>query len=453
MISTRTRAGAGAARARRGAIRGAGPRRRRPGRSGRAAPAAAAVSCPWVGSGAPIPQRVSQLLAAMTVAQKVTVLTGASGSSYVGFTPAIGPLCIPAMNLEDGLAGVGDGRGSVTQLPAPVDVAATWDTAAERLYGQVIGAEQAAKGSSVDLGPTINIVRDPRWGRAFESIREDPYLNGALGAADIQGVQSTGVMAQVKHFAVYNQETNRNTPSDNAVVSTRAEQEIYLPAFAGSTQQGATSSVMWEGMTGTAVSVPVPAADSAGGQSLTFTASGLPAGTSISGSSGTITGSPSTAGTSTVTVTAHDATGASASASFTWTLTPAGLGRGHHPAGRLPGPVPGPDRRQQRQRHQSRDLHLQRHRRPAVDRGTRRDHPRGRQVPGRDRGRAGNGSLVDLYTCNGTGAQAWQPQSGGALVNPQSGKCLDDTGWSTTPGTQVQIWSCTGNANQSWVQP
>ncbi len=52
--------------------------------------------------------------------------------------------------------------GGVTQLPAPVDVAATWDVSAERLYGQVIGAEQAAKGSSVDLGPTINIVRDPR---------------------------------------------------------------------------------------------------------------------------------------------------------------------------------------------------------------------------------------------------------------------------------------------------
>jgi beta-glucosidase len=208
-----------------------------------AAPAAA-VSCPWVGSSTPISQRVSQLLAKMTVAQKVAVLTGASGSSYVGFIPAIGSLCIPAMNLEDGPAGVGDGMGNVTQLPAPVDVAATWDTSAERLYGQVIGAEQAAKGSSVDLGPTINIVRDPRWGRAFESVGEDPYLNGTLGAADIQGVQSTGVMAQVKHFAVYNQETNRNTPSDNAVVSTRAEQEIYLPAFQDSTQQGAASSVM-----------------------------------------------------------------------------------------------------------------------------------------------------------------------------------------------------------------
>jgi beta-glucosidase len=211
-----------------------------------AAPAvqAASTACPWVGSTAPIPTRVSQVLAAMTQTQKVDLLTGASGSSYVGLIPAIGSLCIPAINLEDGPAGVGDGMTGVTQLPAPVDVAATWDTSAEQLFGQVIGAEQAAKGTTVDLGPTINIVRDPRWGRAFESVGEDPYLNGAMGAADIKGVQSTGVMAQVKHLAAYNQETNRNTSSDNAVVTAQAEQEIYLPAFASSVQQGAASSVM-----------------------------------------------------------------------------------------------------------------------------------------------------------------------------------------------------------------
>ena len=213
--------------------------------AGAARPAAAAsAACPWVGSSAPIAQRVSQLLSHMSTTQKVSLLTGASGSSYVGFTPAIGSLCIPAMNLEDGPAGVGDGMSNVTQLPAPVDAAATWDTSAEQLYGQVIGSEQAAKGTTIDLGPTINIVRDPRWGRAFESIGEDPYLNGTLGAADIQGVQSTGVMAQVKHLAVYNQETSRNTPSDNAVVSNRTMQEIYLPAFQDSVQQGAASSVM-----------------------------------------------------------------------------------------------------------------------------------------------------------------------------------------------------------------
>ncbi len=205
---------------------------------------AATVSCPWVGSSAPISQRVSQVLAAMSTTQKVDLLTGAGGSSYVGLIPAIGSLCIPAINLQDGPAGVGDGLTGVTQLPAPVDVAATWDPSAEQTYGQVIGAEQAAKGTTIDLGPTINIVRDPRWGRAFESVGEDPYLNGTMGAADIRGVQSAGVMAQVKHLAVYNQETNRNTPSDNAIVSTQAEQEIYLPAFGNAVQNGAASSVM-----------------------------------------------------------------------------------------------------------------------------------------------------------------------------------------------------------------
>ena len=205
---------------------------------------AASTACPWVGSSAPIGQRVSEIMAKMTQAQEISLVTGASGSSYVGFIPAIGSLCIPALNLEDGPAGVGDGMTGVTQLPAPVDAAATWDTTAEQTYGQVIGGEQAAKGTTIDLGPTINIVRDPRWGRAFESVGEDPYLNGTMGAAEIQGVQSTGTMAQVKHFAVYNQETNRNTSADNAVVSTQAEQEIYLPAFQDAVQQGAASSVM-----------------------------------------------------------------------------------------------------------------------------------------------------------------------------------------------------------------
>jgi hypothetical protein len=68
-------------------------------------------------------------------------------------------------------------------------------------------------------------------------------------------------------------------------------------------------------------------------------------------------------------------------------------------------------------------------------------------------GGTADGTTVDLYTCNDTGAQVFIPQSDGALYNPQSGKCLDDTNWSTTPGTQLQIWDCTGNANQSWNLP
>jgi predicted chitinase len=63
-----------------------------------------------------------------------------------------------------------------------------------------------------------------------------------------------------------------------------------------------------------------------------------------------------------------------------------------------------------------------------------------------------NGTLVDLYTCNGTGAQVWQPQSNGELVNPNSGKCLDDTGYGGS-GTQVQIWACADTSNQQWTLP
>ena len=63
-----------------------------------------------------------------------------------------------------------------------------------------------------------------------------------------------------------------------------------------------------------------------------------------------------------------------------------------------------------------------------------------------------DGTTVDLYTCNGTGAQVWEPQSDGALLNPESGKCLDDTGYGGS-GTQVQIWDCSGNSNQAWKLP
>jgi chitinase len=67
-------------------------------------------------------------------------------------------------------------------------------------------------------------------------------------------------------------------------------------------------------------------------------------------------------------------------------------------------------------------------------------------------GGTANGTTVDLYDCNGTGAQTWVPQSNGALLNPQSGRCLDDTGWGGS-GTQAQIWDCSGNANQKWNLP
>jgi beta-glucosidase len=201
--------------------------------------------CPWVNSTAPIASRVAQLLAQMTLAQKISMLHGTGASSpYIGDLGAIPALCIPALGLQDGPAGVGDGMGGVTQMPAPITEAATFDTALEKQYGATIGAEFAAKGAGVDLGPTTNIIRDPRWGRAFETFSEDPYLSAQMTVADVQGIQSQGVMAQVKHAAVYNQETNRNGPADNAIVDARTLNEIYLPAFQASVTTGAAASVM-----------------------------------------------------------------------------------------------------------------------------------------------------------------------------------------------------------------
>ncbi|MCO5998985.1 glycoside hydrolase family 3 C-terminal domain-containing protein, partial [Actinoallomurus rhizosphaericola] len=202
-------------------------------------------SCPWVGSTAPVSQRVAQVMAQMTQDQKITLLHGTGASSpYIGNTAAIPSLCVPAMGLEDGPGGPGDGLGGVTQLPAPVAGAATFDTALEQQYGVVAGSEFAGKGADVALGPTLNIDRDPRWGRGFESFSEDPYLTGQMAVAQIKGVQSQGVMAQAKHAAVYNQETYRNGMSDNAIVDTRTLQEIYLPGFQAAVGQGAAASVM-----------------------------------------------------------------------------------------------------------------------------------------------------------------------------------------------------------------
>jgi beta-glucosidase len=199
---------------------------------------------PWMNTAQTPLQRANELLAAMTQAEKLTMMHGGASCGYAGCVDANTRLGIPALHLQDGPVGAGDGFTGVTQLPAPVAGAASWDTALMNQYGQVLGSEQWGKGTNVVLAPTINIVRDPQWGRAFESLGEDPYLTGQMGAADIQGIQSQGPMAQVKHFAVYNQETNRNNAADNAIVSDRTEQEIYLPGFDAAVNQGGVDSVM-----------------------------------------------------------------------------------------------------------------------------------------------------------------------------------------------------------------
>jgi beta-glucosidase len=215
-----------------------------------AAPAAVAQpakknSCPWVTSTAPVSQRVAQLMGAMSLSNEISMVEGHGTSNpYVFYTPAISSLCIPAFGLEDGPAGVADGLTGVTQLPAGVALAATWDPSAAQQYGQVIGTEEYGKGASANLGPTVNIDRDPRWGRSFEALSEDPFLNASLDVPEIDGVQSQDVMSQVKHFDAYNQETYRNTTADDVIVDDRALQEIYMPSFDAAVTQANAASVM-----------------------------------------------------------------------------------------------------------------------------------------------------------------------------------------------------------------
>ncbi|HWE11119.1 MAG TPA: glycoside hydrolase family 3 C-terminal domain-containing protein [Solirubrobacteraceae bacterium] len=193
----------------------------------------------------PIAQRVADLLGHMSLADEITMVQGAgTANPYVFYMPGIPSLCIPPLGEEDGPQGVADKLTGVTQLPASVAVAASWDPTLARRYGQVIGAEERSKGAAVNLGPTVNIDRDPRWGRSFEAFTEDPLLNSALTVGEINGVQSQREMSQVKHFDAYNVETNRNLPADNVIVSKRTLHEMYMPAFEAAIKQANVASLM-----------------------------------------------------------------------------------------------------------------------------------------------------------------------------------------------------------------
>jgi len=212
------------------------------------------ATCPWLDPQAPIATRVDELLQAMSPLQEATLLHLLQynpSEQYEGYIPAMPSLCLPMITEQDGAAGVATGFTSVpgtfpgvTQLPAPIADAAAFDPALAHSYGSVIGAEDAAKGIGLALSPTINIDRSPLWGRSYETLGEDPFLTATLAVQLVQGIQSHRVVAVVKHFAVYNQETNRATLLDNSVVSDRAMHEIYLPAFSAAVQAGQAGAIM-----------------------------------------------------------------------------------------------------------------------------------------------------------------------------------------------------------------
>jgi beta-glucosidase len=210
---------------------------------------AAAAAQPWLNRSLSPDQRAQLLLGALTLDEKVALMHGIgdeTGQGFVGdHTGAIPPIPrvgFPGMHFTDGPAGVRQHTEAATALPAGVALAATWDTGLARSYGEVLGREARADNNDAIFGPMVNMVRIERSGRDFETLGEDPLLAGKIGVADIQGIQSQGVMATVKHWVANNQETDRQYT--DARVDERTLHELYMPAFEAAVKQGDVASVM-----------------------------------------------------------------------------------------------------------------------------------------------------------------------------------------------------------------
>jgi beta-glucosidase len=189
----------------------------------------------WTNTTLSASQRASLLLGAMSSSQEAAMVYGAGGS-YVGNIPANSSPAIPALNLQDGPAGIGDSVTGVTAFPAPIALAASWDVPLARQYGVMEGSEARGKGVEALLGPMMNMARAYEDGRNFEGYGESPELSGAMAAAEINGIQSQGVIATAKHFVCYEEEANRTLMTADADERTR--EEIYYQPFLDSVRAG-----------------------------------------------------------------------------------------------------------------------------------------------------------------------------------------------------------------------
>jgi beta-glucosidase len=194
----------------------------------------------------------------MTVDEKVALLHGvgmptddpvtpenAASNRGVGYAVGVPRLGIPGIDMSDAAYGVRssgvNGRYS-TALPANVAAASSWDRDAAFEYGALIGRELRAQGFNMSLGGGTNLTRDPRNGRTFEYLGEDPVLAGTLVAKLIEGTQSEHVIGDIKHYALNDQESGRN--SVNITISKRAARESDLLAFEIGVTKGQPAAVM-----------------------------------------------------------------------------------------------------------------------------------------------------------------------------------------------------------------
>lgn len=198
----------------------------------------------------PTEQRIDDALSRMTLQEKIRVLHAQSKFSAAG-VPRLG---FPDLWTDDGPHGVrpdvlwdewdqaGQTNDSCVAFPALTCLAATWDTSMALAYGHSLGEEALYRGKDMILGPGVNIYRTPLGGRNFEYMGEDPYLASRMVVPYIKGLQSCGVSACVKHYALNNDEEYRHQV--NVVVSDRALHEIYLPAFKAAVTEGGTWAIM-----------------------------------------------------------------------------------------------------------------------------------------------------------------------------------------------------------------
>ena len=198
----------------------------------------------------PLEQRIDDALNRMTLDEKIAVIHAQSKFS----SPGVKRLGFPDLWTDDGPHGVrpdvlwdeweqaGQTNDSCVAFPALTCLTATWNPCLSKLYGESLGEEALYRGKHVMLGPGVNINRTPLNGRNFEYMGEDPWLASRMVVPYIQGLQSKGVAACVKHYALNNDEEYRHQV--NVIVSDRALHEIYLPAFKAAVQEGGAWAIM-----------------------------------------------------------------------------------------------------------------------------------------------------------------------------------------------------------------